>query len=758
MDLASRFDAHLARLPAPLVQEMAKTWGIGKGQVSKSQSINTIIRGLNNVEQIQRLLAGLKPYERLALAVAKLQGGEIAAKMLMTMLQLLEIELPDFQSRYGDGAIALAENLVRRGIFIPDTHPASNDEFYHYGPNFELLVCDERILAHLGEIKLPTISLSTTTAPEASSYRRPASVVLTILGFMQAIADLDGIKLTKSGTPQANSLRKLMKSQHWEEEGILVDGFWFPQPTLAMTAAFAYAGVLMPDADGSKLVLASPIETFANHPYPVQIGQIMLGFSVASEWTEWKTSKWFDQMSYIEARRILLLVLKLLPSDGWYSLDDLTTFLFDSVGDRFSLTGFLSSTPQFRIISSTNKADLIQRWQEQRQQDWQQEKHWFRHALATWLYLLGIVELGFTATPTLPPAPHGNKKSAQSSTPPSRTDTVISFRLTDLGRILLQSQPVSVPLEAVPQPAWIVQPNFEILVYLDEVAPSQMIFLDRYAERIDIQQHTAQYRLTRESVYQGLERGGTSLLDFLRELRSGAKVDLPQNVEIDLQQWGGLREQITLRRTTRILEFIDAETMQAAIAAGLQGRAIGDRFVLLDENTPLVGATIQKQLDYNRPLEPCLTVTETGEVRQTKAVADLLIATQLQRWMEARAECTWILTQASVSQAAQMGNKANDILDLLETRLTHPLPPLLKVALSAWAGKPPLVEMAEIIVLRCTNPDVFKAIATSKKLRSHFVGQLAPDLLLVQRAQLKKLERDLASLGIQPVDHLQFDF
>lgn len=196
MDLASRFDAHLARLPAPLVHEMAKTWGISKGQVSKSQSINTIIRGLNNVEQIQRLLTGLKPYEQLALAVAKLQRGEIAAQMLMTMLQLLEIELPDFQSRYGDGAIALAENLVRRGIFIPDTHPASNDEFYHYGPNFELLVCDERILAHLGEIKLPTISLSTTTAPEASSYRRPASVVLTILGFMQAIADLDGIKLS----------------------------------------------------------------------------------------------------------------------------------------------------------------------------------------------------------------------------------------------------------------------------------------------------------------------------------------------------------------------------------------------------------------------------------------------------------------------------------------------------------------------------------------------------------------------------------
>ena len=77
-------------------------------------------------------------------------------------------------------------------------------------------------------------------------------------------------------------------------------------------------------------------------------------------------------------------------------------------------------------------------------------------------------------------------------------------------------------VEIDPQPAWIVQPNFEILVYIDEVAPSQMIFLDRYADRLDIQQHTAHYRLTRESVYRGLERGG-SLEEFITSPAIGSK-------------------------------------------------------------------------------------------------------------------------------------------------------------------------------------------------------------------------------------------
>jgi hypothetical protein len=287
------------------------------------------------------------------------------------------------------------------------------------------------------------------------------------------------------------------------------------------------------------------------------------------------------------------------PSDtqDWYSLDDLELLLFERISDRFSLVRFLPSPLQFQKAVG-NQAEIAQRWQEERRKDWQnREKQWLRQAFATWLYLLGIVELGLTRSITTDPPPTSKKKSSSESLPPNQTDAIVSFRLTELGRTLLHPELAERSMETVLQPAWIVQPNFEILVYLDLVVPLQIVFLDRYAERIDIQQHTAQYRLTRESVYRGLERG-SSLEEFLDLLRTSAKVPIPQNVDIDIRQWGGLREQITLRRDTQILEFADTEIMQAAIAKGLKGKVIG-RFVLIEETTPLIDSWIDQRVNYN---------------------------------------------------------------------------------------------------------------------------------------------------------------
>jgi len=69
--------------------------------------------------------------------------------------------------------------------------------------------------------------------------------------------------------------------------------------------------------------------------------------------------------------------------------------------------------------------------------------------------------------------------------------------------------------------------------------------------------HTALYRLTRESVYRGLE-GGTTISDLLDRLQHGSQIELPQNVIVELREWASLRERFTLRRGAHILEFSSA--------------------------------------------------------------------------------------------------------------------------------------------------------------------------------------------------------
>ncbi len=125
-----------------------------------------------------------------------------------------------------------------------------------------------------------------------------------------------------------------------------------------------------------------------------------------------------------------------------------------------------------------------------------------------------------------------------------------------------------------------MQPDFEVIVYLDQAAPTQIAFVERHAERVQAQAHIARYRLTRDSVYRGLGRGST-LEELLANLRAGAAQDLPQNVTATISEWAARRERIELHRQAQLLEFATPAARQRALADGLAGTAVGERFVLL---------------------------------------------------------------------------------------------------------------------------------------------------------------------------------
>ncbi len=752
MNLLSRFDPQLIRLSMPILQDLAQAWGMAivKNKTTREQCISCIVKGLKDPQQVRSRLEQLAPDQHFALQLAKQGQGAVSTNKLIMMLKLLEIDLPDLTSTPMDGITGFAQTLVKTGLFIPYSVPTQ----YLYGFDFSNLVTDERVLAQVDSPPFRPLSLRSTPAPAASSYRRPASITLSILGVMQAITDLGGIKITKAGEPQVNSVRKLGKTQQWDEAGTLIDGFWFPRPAIALIAMLLHTRLLRVSSDGASLELAKDLQAFAKTSQLQQVGWLLESVSEIGEWVERTTPSWFDISFYLEARQSLLLVLQLLPLDpeAWYSFDEFEEFISARIGDYFLPTGFrpmpyITGTPE-------QQAATRQRIQKQRRESWErQEKPWLQYALSTWLYFLGMVELGFTPDQAAAPGQTKGKKTEAAPASTYRNEAVISFRLTELGRSLLHPTLASAQTQPTPKPAWIVQPNFEILVYLDEVAPMQMVFLEGHCDRIDTQQYTVQYRITRESVYQGLERGGT-LEAFLDGLKTGAKVPLPQNVEIDIQQWSQLREQVTLKRSVRLLEFTDEASRQAAIAKGIKGQAIGDRFLLITQEPNAIKTWINQKINYSTSLKSCLSITETGEVKQTAIVNDLLFETQLQRWVEPSGKKGMAITPASVAKAVKTGHKASDILDFLETRLTHAIPPLLKIALTAWAGRPAKLEMEEIIVLRCLDPVVFDAIASSKKLRSHFIGHLSPSLLLVDRTQLKKLNQDLEWLGLNPAPQL----
>jgi hypothetical protein len=275
----------------------------------------------------------------------------------------------------------------------------------------------------------------------------------------------------------------------------------------------------------------------------------------------------------------------------------------------------------------------------------------------------------------------------------------------------------------------------------------------------------AQYRLTRESVYAALESGST-LEGLLATLEAGAGRPLPQNVAAEIREWAALREQVTLHRRARLLEYPDAATRDAALRGGLTGAAIADRFLLATAGqTARIRA--RERVDYAQPLAKCLAVNEDGVITLAQSPRDLLLRAQLARWAEPgwlgqetghseerHSEERWQLTQASVAAAVASGLALIELLKLLAERLAQPLPPLLEVALRAWTGERPTVSVASVVVLQCAQPAVFQAIVTSAKLRPYLRGLLAPDLVVVDRPQLAAFQEQLRWAGLQITNEL----
>ncbi len=86
---------------------------------------------------------------------------------------------------------------------------------------------------------------------------------------------------------------------------------------------------------------------------------------------------------------------------------------------------------------------------------------------------------------------------------------------------------------------------------------------------------------------------------------------------------------------------------------------------------------------------------------------------------------------------------------LLAAWLYGATPPLLGVALRNWAGRPVAVEVAGVTVLRCEHAETLAAIKASKTLGRYIHGELAPDVLLIDTAQVAEFETHLAWAGLR---------
>lgn len=135
------------------------------------------------------------------------------------------------------------------------------------------------------------------------------------------------------------------------------------------------------------------------------------------------------------------------------------------------------------------------------------------------------------------------------------------FRLSDIGDAVLRNDVPPSLVGRFPQRegAFVVQPNFDIVVPSEEMDPLLTVPLDQFSERGSTGQATV-YNVSKESFTQAVQDGhdAAAFVEFLLAHNRGG--NLPANVMTTLEDWRGAMKQVRIR-TIEVIESDDPLVM-----------------------------------------------------------------------------------------------------------------------------------------------------------------------------------------------------
>lgn len=736
--------ACLARLNADKLKKLARLW-VGKDayKMNKEASLRAVTHGRGDAGAIRAVLASLSDFERAGLWLIKARGWrtayteELAGELMMLGFPYKgQVDGRRYFYSFEDSAHAAVNALLDTALIM--RADGSGQHHSRYSPSLAVFA-DAKVLAAVEPVAPKPLAIEPVPARAPGWLRRPGEVLLQLLAMRRALSEVPEIPLTARGLRAKPAISRLGKLLGWTGAGAAAAPAPFPNELDFYLSLFEAAGLLR-EMPGERLLRLDGLKADAALavPFTAQARRWARAYRALLSWSEampdairfYHEPEPTDPSAFNTLRGALLLSLGALPEPAsWYRIDDLSDAIYARIGRHFTL-GFRHhfqaphGTPPGRL------AALRSAWEAEQQETWRKlEGIWIASALTGALYQLGLVELAASASK--------GKKAPD------------LFRLTEAGQAAVALRPGAASERAAEaQTAWVVQPNFDCILYLEDAAPGQLAFIDRIAERRQLGGDTALYRLTREATYRALE-SGLSAETLIRTLRQGSRHPLPEAVARSLADWAARRERLSVHLGARLLEFASPAARDAALDAGaVKGTALGERYVLVRSlSRDLCPGAI---IAYEPALSRCLNVSEEGEIRIDPAGRDLLIASELAALSEPIPgdEYRWCITRASVARAVARGWSATEVLNRLARRACHRLPPILEHAVRAWGGgRNAPVALPTVPILQVSDREVAEAIAQSALLGPYLAGRLGPQSFLVTPGEARALAARLADLG-----------
>ncbi|HKI59152.1 MAG TPA: helicase-associated domain-containing protein [Trueperaceae bacterium] len=739
---AARLDARLERMQVAQLKPVLARFVTGYKATRRADMIAQIGEVLRSPSQLDAVVGRLAPLERALLEELKRRGGVADGHELVTFAVLRGHSPPTSAGgmAYGlplarSAAAAYLAKPILDGLLLPSTVSSAWFEYGSAGAADDLVRADPRLLARVpdGEPEPPVRLELEPVAGVSLQQRHPAAVVLEALDALQLVAGEGGLPVTRRGTIAKPFLtRSLRKRPHLRERlptvlltlvalGLVrrpvdAEGVSRPWPVdangvaelrrlpLALQyAAIVDAGCAARDAvvDGrwARTPLAGRPEVFwrgaldalaalPDHP-------VTLDGAAAALWDH-VLGRVFGPPPYGPAARRYFG-----PGDArmvaWYGTDRVLEALREVLAGPFADAGLLARGEAAR---SDGPAMLVAPAAGAR---------WYAGARA----LLPGHE---------PASPRG---AAGGAIPPTSAGTSAGLEPADLGA----------GDDAGTHPALLVQPNFEVLVYLDRLRGASLAALE-CAELSRIDAHTATFRLGRESLNRALERGA-GVDEVLGRLAEHA-LAVPANVADTLRDWAAQRERLRVSVDVRVLEYATRSERDAALAGTVGARPVGERFAILAPDAPAPEAAREHR--YLGAPERTLAFTPDGRVR---AHGNLDVAARAALKRVARRDPAGM--HQLDADAIRAGALTPVMREILQARARGGLPAPLEAVVRAWSGEAASPAVAAATLFR--HPEA-TAWAQHPSLAPHLGAQLSPSTYLVQGGAEAALAAELEALGV----------
>jgi hypothetical protein len=458
---------------------------------------------------------------------------------------------------------------------------------------------------------------------------------------------------------------------------------------------------------------------------------------------------------YPRARQVVLEVLKTLPPDVWFEVDDFlervqgqdVDFLFPEHGQVENYRGIYYYSHAGGGYYSGAVQTLLETFEEL-------EAKFVNVCLTGILRELGVVELGYGL------AGLGDQHSEDDG------DRLGAFRVTPTGQAMLSGEPTEQSPD-VDEGKLVVQPNFQLMA-IGPVSLSLLATLDLFAEREQVDQSAFQYRLSREAVY-GAQQLGMDVADVVRFLTTAGSVELPQNVRRSLEEWGAHHERIAFRTGLSLLQAADAdllgELMEGASTGRLLARSLAPEVALIKQNQQdkLVSALVEQGLlpavSGAQPgaADKSVIIQEDGMIRPVHAVPSLHLRGRLARLAEKTGGDGWHLTPASVRRAGGSRDKVLRLLEELGRLHRGSLPDSLVEQIKAWGGYYGDAAAETLTLIELHDRTVLDELAQHPELQAYLTPFSAGEraLAIVHDEKLAQVKEILARFGVRVTDGLR---